>query len=306
MGRIFFQLTPEIIDLIIFGMENQSNEYFVHIKNGSVASKAELADEHSVQEIEASSISVPDWLPSDGFQLMESFTASLHNPVHKKTLLAVLSSGRGAFRSFKKTVKENEVLTRQWYVHKEKIMKSRVVDWYNLNCDILKYNDINENTDDTDNLILSDFIFYTNSTKWERVIAEKAIKSIYESLSQEESILAEYIITKNRLFTDMPDNSPLMVSVESANGEFTGFINGRIIEVKSSNCVLAVCNNIWVEKQFRGMGLARHLIDEFSKNAVNLNAEKIIFELPDRNFVLKSTLAARGGTGFFTTTAVNL
>ena len=80
MTKILFQLTPEIIDMIIFGMENQSDEYYVDIKTGGVLSETQAEEEYEDEYIDSFIMPVPDWLPTDGFQLMESFVAALHNP----------------------------------------------------------------------------------------------------------------------------------------------------------------------------------------------------------------------------------
>ncbi len=306
MGKILFKLTPEIIDIIIFGMENQSDEYCVDIKTGDVISVTEAYEEYEDEDIDSFVIPVPDWLPADGFQLMESFVVSLHNPVHKEALRKVLSAGRGAFRNFKNTIKEHDSLTQQWYLHKEKVMRSRVIEWYNINSEILKYSDIDENTDETENLILTDFVFSTDCSKWEDLTNEKSDESVRESLGDREELLAEYLISRNRSFQDLPGNIPLSVCAETIDGEFAGFISGGMVETGVSRRLVAVGNIIWVEKKFRGMGLARHLIDSFSQNAEVQRCERIIFELPGRGSLLNSTLEARGASAFFTTMAVNV
>ncbi|MCK5200423.1 MAG: hypothetical protein KAR21_18835, partial [Spirochaetales bacterium] len=303
MGKILFQLTPEIIDMIIFGMENQSDEYCVDIKTGNVISGTDASEEYD--DTDSFVLSVPEWLPADGFQLMEGFVAALHNPVYKETLRKVLSEGRGAFRNFKNTIKEHESLTQQWYLHKEKVMRSRVIEWYNLNSEILKYRNIDENTDETENLVLSDFVFTIDCPKWKNLIREKSDESILESLGDQEVIIAEYLISRNKFCMDVLDNTSISVSAETVEGEFAGCINGGIIEAGDIRRIVAVANAIWVEKKFRGMGLARQLIDDFSKNAILLKAERIIFELPGRGFSLNSTLESRGAATFITTMAVN-
>ena len=303
MGKILFQLTPEIIDMIIFGMENQSDEYCVDIKTGNVISGTDASEEYD--DTDSFVLSVAEWLAADGFQLMEGFVAALHNPVYKETLRKVLSEGRGAFRNFKNTIKEHESLTQQWYLHKEKVMRSRVIEWYNLNSEILKYRNIDENTDETENLVLSDFVFTIDCPKWKNLIREKSDESIRESLGDREEVLAEYLISRNRSWLNVPGNIPVSVCAETVDGEFAGCITGCMVETEVSRRLVVVCNIIWVEKKFRGMGLARQLIDDFSKNALLLKAERIIFELPGRGSLLNSTLEARGATAFFTTMAVN-
>jgi len=304
MTKILFQLTPEIIDLIIFGMENQSDDYYVDIKTGDVLLEAQAKEDYDDEYIDSYLVPVPDWLPSDGFQLMESFVASLHNPVYKEALRKILAAGKGAFRNFKNIVKEHESLTQQWYLHKEKIMRSRVIEWYNLNSEILKYNEIDENTDETENLILSDFVFSTDCSRVEKLIEVKSYESILESLGESETDIAEYLISKNKSWLALPGIIPVFICAETLDGEFAGSISGGVGKVEDNNSIVAVSNVIWVEKKFRGMGLARRLVDNFSKNAVLLKADKLIFELPGKGFSLKSTLEARGAYAYFTTMAV--
>ncbi|MCK5673819.1 MAG: GNAT family N-acetyltransferase [Spirochaetales bacterium] len=306
MTKILFQLTPEIIDMIIFGMENQSDEYYVDIKTGDVLSETQAEEEYEDEYIDSFIMPVPDWLPTDGFQLMESFVAALHNPAYKEDLRKILSIGKGAFRNFKNTVKKHESLTQQWYLHKEKVMRSRVIDWYNLNSEILKYNEIDENTDETENLILSDFIFNTNSSKWKELINDKSEESIHESLGEQDGDIAEYLICKNNSLLALPGNIDVSICAETLDGEFAGCIKGGIIKAGDNESILAVANVIWVEKKFRGMGLARHLIDKFTQNAENKKCEKIIFELTGMGSILNSSLEARGASTFFTTIAVKI
>lgn len=305
MSGIIFQLTPEIIDMIIFGMENQSDVYYVDIKTGDVITEAQAGEKYKMSNVNSYALPVPEWLPSDGFQLMESFVAFLHNPMHKETLLKVLSAGRGAFRNFKNTIKENESLTQQWYLHKEKVMKSRVIDWYNLNSEILKYNNIDENTDETENLVISDFIFSENCLKWEGILKEKETESIRESLEGQKDILAGYIIGRNKLLLDFPGNVSVSVCAETVEGEFAASISGVIVKTDTPGAMVAVATIIWVEKKFRGMGISRHLIDKFSKIVNVQKCEKLIFELSGKGSVLKSSLEARGFSDIFTTMEVN-
>ena len=110
------------------------------------------------------------------------------------------------------------------------------------------------------------------------LIREKSDESIRESLGDREEVLAEYLISRNRSFQDLPGNIPLSVCAETVDGEFAGFISGGVFETGISRRLVAVANIIWVEKKFRGMGITRHLIDDFSKNAITRKAERIIFD----------------------------
>ena len=96
----------------------------------------------------------------------------------------------------------------------------------------------------------------------------------------------------------------MSVCAETLDGEFAGSIKGGIIKTGDNDRIIALANVIWVEKKFRGMGLARHLIYNFIQNAILLKAERVIFELPGRGFSLNSTLESRGAATFITTMAV--
>jgi len=302
LSGIDFQLNPEIIDLIIFGMENQSDEFCVNVKTGKVLSVNEARQVYG--EIDDVVIPVPQWLPADGFYLMESFVADLHNPVCQESLRSILTSGKGAFRNFKKAVKENDTLTQQWYLHRERILKSRVIDWYHRNSEILKYQDIDENTDETDNLIISDFVFTCNSKKWENLIIIKCIEAVEESLGQDDKLLADYFITRNRILKTLPNIRSVFISAETISGDFAGCISGFIMEQDKSHRVIQIIDRIWVEKIYRGLGIARLLLDKNLQDAANSGVEKIIYELPGSTPVLVSTLETMGADKLFTTLAV--
>jgi GNAT superfamily N-acetyltransferase len=302
MGKILFQLIPEIIDLIIFGMENQSDEFCVNVKTGKVLSVTDARQMYG--EIEDVVIPVPGWLPADGFYLMESFVVDLHNPVFQESLRNILTSGKGAFRNFKKAVKENKTLTQQWYLHKDRIMKSRVIDWYNRNSDILKYQDINENTDETDNLIITDFVFTSNSKKWESLITGKGLEAVQESMGLGDDLLVDYFITRNRMIKTLPNIQSVFISAETVGGDFAGCISGFSMEQKLSRRFIYVIDRIWVEKIFRGLGIARLLLDKHLQDAAKSGAERIIYELPGSAPVMVSSLEAMGAGRLFTTLAV--
>ncbi len=306
MGKMLFQLTPEIIDMIIFGMENQSDEYYIDIKTGDVLSESQAEEEYDDEYIDSFTVPVPEWLPSDGFQLMESFVADLHNPVYKEALRKILSAGKGAFRNFKDTVKEHDSLTQQWYRHKGKVMSSRVIEWYNLNSEILKYKDINENTDDTDNLILSDFIFLADGSKWQSILKVKYPEAVHESFPASDAFYADYFIGRNEYLINISGNLPLIICAETGNGEFAGFISGYMVKDGFSDDPFALVNAVWVEKIYRGLGLSKSLIDQFFVLAKKNNAEKLVFELPEYKSFLGSALEERNLSVFLTTRVVTL
>ncbi len=306
MGGLLFRLTEEIINLIIFGMENQSDEYYVNIENGLVGSKSSILQDAGDSDIDSIALPVPEWHPADGFQLMESFVVSVHNPQHAKALGEILSAGRGAFRNFKSYVKGSDVLAKQWYAHKERVMRSRVVEWYNTNCEILKYEYIDENTDETENLISTDFTFLTDCPDRDDLIKRKSEEAVRECMDSGTAAVTDYILKRNEGFFNQPGVTSLSVCAETPEGELAGVIYGGTAGSFISGSKLGFVISIWVEPVFRGMGLARHLIDEFIREAAARSVDTVIFELPGAGSVLKSSLEARGSGEVVTTMAVKV
>ena len=87
------ELTPELIDQIIFGMENQISYYYLDLEQGKVEEESQLEEEQRTDE--SRYILIPRWSSADGFQLMERFVDSLRNPVFRERLREALASRKG-------------------------------------------------------------------------------------------------------------------------------------------------------------------------------------------------------------------
>ncbi len=122
-----FDLTQEVIDQIIYAMEDQHEVFLVDGETGRVVSPT-APDPAAGEE---RYVDVPDWRPVDGFQLMERFLATLRNPLLRVNLREALSSGRGVFRSFKDTLRTSPEAEKRWYLFKEREMRRVVYEWYN-------------------------------------------------------------------------------------------------------------------------------------------------------------------------------
>ena len=147
-----FELTQELADQIVFAMENQ-NEFFCLDTDTLIIVPAERSKENPERFIR-----IPDWKPSDGFYLMEKFISLLRNPVFREKLKSCLTEGRGVFRKFKNILKEREDIERLWFNFKDKEMKLRVSSWYNDFCEFRGYNALVIESEETSDLILSDFV----------------------------------------------------------------------------------------------------------------------------------------------------
>jgi succinate dehydrogenase/fumarate reductase flavoprotein subunit len=129
-----FELSPALIDEILFFMEDQHGDFFLDTREGIVINTdvefREFDDEEESDD-EERYISMPEWGSSDGFRLMEHFTATLRNAKVREELAAALDRSRGVFRTFKDKLSQYPEIEKLWYDYKENEMKQRVFSWYN-------------------------------------------------------------------------------------------------------------------------------------------------------------------------------
>ena len=145
-----FELTPEVFDQIIFSMEDQGSNAFIHRHTGELAP--------SPPDGRSEFAPLPPWKPVDGFYLMERFVASVSNRHFRQQLRAALSTGRGVFRSFKNVLKQSRDLERRWYRFKEREMRRVVLDWYNQEREAAGLERMGPEPEETDDLTISDFV----------------------------------------------------------------------------------------------------------------------------------------------------
>jgi GNAT superfamily N-acetyltransferase len=150
-----FQLTQELIDDIIFWMESQNGEFVIDTETGDILNAAELANDILQNQY----ADIPEWGPVNGFGLMENFTASLKNPPARKKLASALNRGHGVFRAFKDTLAEFPHVEKLWFTYKEAELKKEVRIWYAGLCEEAGIKKIGEEPEETDELIIEDFLF---------------------------------------------------------------------------------------------------------------------------------------------------
>ena len=145
-----FTLNSELVEQIIFAMEDQQNQYYVHMDTGELLREEEI-EEDEAEEDEAEGedpfIPIPEWRPVDGFLMMEKFVARLRNPLLRDQLKDALTSGRGVFRKFKDILKTNPEIERLWFSFKERELRKVVWQWYNDNRELAGLDRLEEETD---------------------------------------------------------------------------------------------------------------------------------------------------------------
>ena len=74
-----FEISSALIDEIAFAMENQDDCFRLDSKTCALVSGSEMEENALGSEYDERFYPIPDWTSADGYNLMLSFTASLHN-----------------------------------------------------------------------------------------------------------------------------------------------------------------------------------------------------------------------------------
>ncbi len=312
-----FQLTRELIDQIMFGMENQDTEFVLDTEEPRVIKIQEISDQpDGTEEPDDRYIPLPEWRSVDGYNLMEKFVASLHNPIYREILRRILASGKGVFRQFKDALKEKKEIERLWYHFKEREMRSRVVEWYNLLRESWGLAHVGDpEGDETDALVLTDFTFSLTdpgeqveiSTESESVAPPESNTTsdvvlhfdeigFMECMAEQPAHIVRFLLDRRRRLLTLPDapTARILVARTPVN-ELAGFLWADLSELPDGR-IVSCLNQIYVLPEFRGLGLARTLFTRFCSFAYEQKAETLLIEVPGAAAFLLGMFEAEGAS----------
>jgi len=252
-----FELNQALIDEILFFMEDQDGEFLLDTQEGIVIS---TDDEGFDEDADDRYIGLPAWGPSNGFRLMERFTAGLHNALAREELSSALNRGRGVFRAFKDTLTRYPEIEKLWFDYKDREMKSEVLSWYNALRETWGLELIGEEPEDIAGLALEDFRFR-------------------EGTAQDSDLAEELhgVCLHGDIFAGMGEwvfPGDVCFAAETAGGDFAGYANA----VRSGE-ILRVCA-VEVQAEYRGLGLGKALIARVLEQADSEKIPHVIIDLP--------------------------
>ena len=126
-----FILSPEMIDDILFSMENQTEILFFDALEGICVDEDAIDNDYESVIDDQRYYDLPEWSSAQGFHVMEQFTARVHNPLLREALLNALGQRKGVFRRYKEVLRTAPAVEREWYQFKDQQMKAAVYEWYN-------------------------------------------------------------------------------------------------------------------------------------------------------------------------------
>jgi GNAT superfamily N-acetyltransferase len=288
LGNKQFDLTSELMEQIIFAMENQKETFLLDSELPSIVPR------EGRDEIQGQCFELPLWEPSDGYRLMEQFVLSLRNPVYREHLSSILHCGSGVFRKYKDALNQRPDIERLWFSFKEKAMKDRVSEWYNVlrlewGLDAL---DLEYNGEYSP--VLTDFsILKEDGSHLDLILSYD--KDAYEEMFS--TYPEDYIKDMTRRFHDgfEPDVSEesSIFYAESPACDIVGFI-WITSEILDKGTVLGRIRQIYVKPDYRGLGLAEKLKETAMENDKIKKSDIVEIDIPEKSIFLKNELLQQG------------
>ncbi len=272
-----FELSPDLLNDLIFGMENQQAQQVLDTKSLKlIEGRPELSDDVNY-------LLLPEWTSANGFELMESFVLGLHSPLLRERLWSILESGRGVFKNFKAALREEPALEQKWQRHKRLAMRSHILGWYNELRDywgLLPIAAMEEEDGDTTELVKWDFSI--RSADIEHIVSLTSLDKHYfqENLRQLDlSDLSQdgaeqlFLYFREGLAPPRPEQ---FIVCYTPDDEIAGFLWYQ------NRCGLNEILQLAVAEAYRGLGIAKSLMEQFHKKIAASTGQKIIVKLPSQ------------------------
>jgi ribosomal protein S18 acetylase RimI-like enzyme len=267
------KLSHEIIDQIIFGMENQDQHFAFDLET------LEVVGEDSEPDVGSRSLHVglPEWNSTMGFNLMEKFVANLRNPIYREILRESLAAGKGVFRRFKNALKEREEIEQLWYQFKEREMRQYVIDWFVTIQEARHLESVEfEEEDETTELVISDFLMVYPEEADMAEYAGYDRASFYENFPDLPSdVVAAYYLSLNReLSLDG------LLRAETPKGELAGFLCFTETEAAGDDGFgMSRIIQLYTLPEFRGLGLGKAVFDRYLADSYRRGVEWVFAEI---------------------------
>jgi ribosomal protein S18 acetylase RimI-like enzyme len=278
-----FTLNSELVEQIIFAMEDQHNDYRVRRDSGELLREDEIEQEQTPEEGEDPFLPIPEWHPVDGFLMMEKFVARLRNPLLRDQLKDALASGRGVFRKFKDILKASPEVERIWFVFKERELRKIVWQWYNDNRELVGLERLEEEpepTEDLEDLLTSDFAIVPVQSRHLEALRKLDESAFSARFPEAEPGRVSDLYRESR--GDLPDpasGGSLAFAAETPEEDFAGFvwaveqtdplIAGRILRVQQ----------LAVVQRYQGVGLGSMLLRRLMAEARDRGYHRLRGEL---------------------------
>jgi ribosomal protein S18 acetylase RimI-like enzyme len=274
-----FDMTCALMDDILFSMEDQEGEFYVDTYEGVVVGGLDFYESVPPEDTGGERlIELPEWDSSDGFRLMERFSAGFHNALIREQLTSALNRGKGVFRAFKDILSQYPEAEKLWFAYKEQEMKKDILRWYNGLREEWGLEKIGVEPEETCDLVREDFRF-RRCKKTDSL----PVEALHASCLKEAALSGG---PDNRPVLDAPGSTALVA--ESGGGEFAGYIyavqEGGIVRI----------HNLEVKAEFRGLGIGEALLVHLLETLDPSGTEQFSLDLPSSAAAFAPVLAREG------------
>ena len=265
-----FQLTDSLIDDIISAMENQDVEYAVDAEEGQLV----ISDSDGHVPDDERYYILPEWGPSDGFELREEFVNNLHSPLAREELQDAMHSGRGVFKNFRNVLKNYPEIDKRWHIYKHRFMSARINEWYNSLREIWGLEKLDQLPESDDTLVHDDFSFkeYDSAADEKTILLNITADSCEDDTLPLEVNKAFYGLWRSQ-FESLASNQTGYICF-SLSDEFAGCITASPLSKDQEKIVMIT--SLFVPEQFRGLGIGTELIDMCISSLKNCNKEWVL------------------------------
>lgn len=285
-----WEFTPEVVDQIIYAMENQEQRFCLDFHEGAIVPVDEIPDKSG----EDRWYELPLWRSNEGFQLMERFVAGLRNPLVREELRSALAAGKGVFRQFKNALKNHPEVEKVWHRFKERQMRKIVYDWFNQILEVRGLARLDLPADEsTDELILSDFSLREGPGRHEQAIRslDREVFALAYPHADPARIQRLYEVSRAGL---PPLSSAVLIHAEAPSGDFAGFVWGVVRQDELSGDTLVELVQIAVAEEYRGLGIGRALFRAFVAASERAGAARTVVRLDGKRLAIAGLLEREG------------
>ena len=251
-----FQLTDSLIDDIISAMENQDVEYAVDAEEGQLV----ISDSDGHIPDDERYYILPEWGPSDGFELREEFVNNLHSPLAREELQSAMHSGRGVFKNFRNVLKSYPEIDKRWHIFKHRSMSARINEWYNSLREIWGLEKLDQLPESDETLVHDDFSFKVYDSEADK---KTILLNITAGACEDETLPPDvngafYGLWRTQFEGARIENQTGYIC-SSISDEFAGCITASPLLQNQEKIVMIT--SLFVPEQFRGLGIGTELID---------------------------------------------
>ena len=273
-------LSEQLIEQIVFAMEDQVTEHFIDTEKKELTTK-ELIDPNEFEMNPDRYIPIPDWTPADGFRTMRDFVSDLQNELYKEQLWEALHSGKGVFRKFKDIVQTSTALEKMWYDYKEGELRRTLYKWYGIEQEASKYSHLSEGELETSshNILKEDFLIFSDPTNYITEITELKEEFLEEQRQQSNNYHNIELIQK--MSEQSRDDHYLLLA--TSEDDLVGWLTYRI-----GNKEEAHITYYYIKEEFRGLSLMRFLIEMLELTLQEKHISHIVVEMPQQALCIES------------------